>query len=59
MMAWSVAQYGFVSSSVYRKREANSMVVEMMLPAGHNAEKPQHHSAPSGKEKEEVEAINR
>jgi hypothetical protein len=42
-----------------QKREANAMVVEMMLPAGHNAEKPQHHSAPSGKEKEEVGAVNR
>ena len=42
-----------------QKREANAMVVEMMLPAGRNAEKPQHHSAPSGKEKEEVEAVNR
>ena len=42
-----------------QKREANAMVVEMMLPAGRNAEEPQHHSAPSGKEKEEVEAVNR
>jgi hypothetical protein len=30
------------------------MVVEMMLPAGCNAEEPQHHSAPSEEEKEEV-----
>jgi hypothetical protein len=34
------------------------MVVEMMLPAGCNAEEPQHYAAPSEKEKEEVEAIN-
>jgi hypothetical protein len=34
------------------------MVVEMMLPAGRNAEEPQHQSAPSEKEKEEVEAVN-
>ena len=34
-----------------QKREANAMVVEMMLPAGRNAEEPEHHSAPPGKEK--------
>jgi hypothetical protein len=30
------------------------MVVEMMLPAGRNAEEPEHHSAPPGKEKEKL-----
>jgi hypothetical protein len=34
------------------------MVVEMMLPAGAGAKEPQHHSAPSEKEKEKVEAVN-
>jgi len=41
-----------------QKREANTMVVEMMLPAGGNAAEPQHQSAPSEKEKEEVESVN-
>src|SRR5208282_3133932 len=41
-----------------QKREANAMVVEMLLPAGTKGGKSQHHSAPSGEEKEEVRSVN-
>jgi hypothetical protein len=34
------------------------MIVEMLLPAGSKGGKSQHHSAPSGEEKEKVEAVN-
>ena len=57
-MAIGVALAHFTQAISSQKRDANAKVLEMMLPTGGKKEKPQHHSAPSGEEKEEVRSVN-